>query len=173
MKVPQLQVQPHVTRWSDVFRRSRMSPHIFVVARPYVDQIRACMHALHVTTWECIMMFGNAYWVTPLLDGLVQKLLAYGFGGVPSGLRVVGHRPLRLLCHLLEVVPPWRRLPGEPSIPTPEELVAELAAQRALPEAYLAAQAKLGMGTYDAATMRQMVAGLFGDDRAARARRPA
>ncbi len=49
-------------------------------------------------------------------------------------------------------------------------LFAELAAQRALPEAYLAAQAKLGMGTYDAATMRRMVERLFGTEEAARAR---
>ncbi len=52
-------------------------------------------------------------------------------------------------------------------------LFAELAAQRALPETYVAAQAKLGIGTYDPATMRQMVAGLFEAEGAARARRAA
>ncbi len=107
-------------------------------------------------------MFGNAYAVTPLLDGLVHRLRTYGLPRMPSGLRVIGLRPLRLLCAMLDLAPPTRRLAGEVAIPTRDELLAELAAQRAMPRERLAAQAKLGLGVADASSMRRLVAQLVG-----------
>ncbi len=157
-----LKIEPGKTSWRHVFHRSRMSPYIFVVNRVYVPQVRAVVNGLELPTWSSINMFDNCYWVTPLLDGLVQLLDAYGLPPVPSGFRVFGHRPLRLLCCLLRLRPPSRLLAGESVIPTPEELLAELAAQRVMPEDCLAAQVRLGIGTGDTRSMQWTVEQLFG-----------
>jgi len=96
-------------------------------------------------------MFGNTYSVTPLLDGLAHRLVTYGLPPMPSGLRVIDHRPLRLLCGMLDLAPPTRRLAGEVAIPTRGDLMAELAAQ-----------AKLGIDVADTSSMRPLVEHYFG-----------
>jgi hypothetical protein len=107
-------------------------------------------------------MFGNTYTVTPLLDGLIHRLITYGLPPMPSGLRVIGHRPLRLLCGMQDLVPPRRLRSGEVAIPTQRELLAELAVQRAMPEDRLAAQAKLGIDVADTNSMQRLVEQLLG-----------
>ncbi len=114
------------------------------------------------------MVFDDAYWVTPLLDRLVQYRSAYGMPKVPSGLRVVGHRPMHLLCEILDLVRPQGLLAGESSIPTREALLAELANQRAMPLERLEAQAEIGFRTYDSGEMRSTVDQLFGPQPRAR-----
>jgi hypothetical protein len=154
--------EPVPTPWTQVFHRSRMSPHIFVVQRTYVKPVRDLLGLLDLPHWGRLEMFGTAYSATPLLDGLVHLMDPSGLPPVPGGLRVIGHRPLRLLCDLLKLVPPKRLLAGESVIPSREELLAELAAQRAMPKDYLEAQAQLGLHTSTAEEMRQMVEQLFG-----------
>ena len=150
------------TPWRAVFHRSRISPFIFVVARAHVDRVQRLLNETSLPSWSSLTMFGNPYTVTPLLDGLVHRLRTYGLPPMPSGLRLIGHRPLRLLCGMLELAPPTRRLAGEVAIPTRAELFAELAAQRAMPRDRLAAQAKLGIDVADANCMRRLVEQLLG-----------
>jgi len=150
------------TPWHAVFHRSRISPFIFVVDRAHTERVQRLLNEIGLPSWSSMTMFGNAYTVTPLLDGLVHRLRTYGLPPMPSGLRVIGHRPLRLLCYLLDLVSPTRRLAGGVAIPTRGELLAELAAQRAMPKERLASQAKLGIDVADANSMRRLVEQLLG-----------
>jgi hypothetical protein len=83
-------------------------------------------------------------------------------GRLPSGTRVVGYRPLRLLCHLLEISPPRRRLRGECDVPQPAELLDELEIQRSADTETLLARAARGLYIYDRASLLLLVSDLFG-----------
>lgn len=162
MTITDPKIIPGMTRWTQVFHRSRISPGVFVVNRAYVNQVGEWVNLNDLPGWSYIEMFGNGYWVTPLLDGLIHQLDTAGLPPMPSGYRVIGTRPMRLLCDMLKVVPPTKCLAGEAVIPTRDELLAALAAQRAMPKERLKAQAELGFQVRDAAGMRKLVEQLFG-----------
>ncbi|WP_433288325.1 hypothetical protein [Micromonospora sp. CA-244673] len=116
--------------WSQVFRRSRISPHVFVVAGAAADEVDQVVAGLGLPQAITNSLFDNAHWATPLLDGAVTRLLTYGLPALPSGTRVYGHRPLRLLCHLMDLHPPTRALTGERHVPDIDQLLAHLDQQR-------------------------------------------
>ncbi|WP_374102260.1 hypothetical protein [Micromonospora sp. U21] len=60
----------------------------------------------------------------------MARLLTYGWSTLPSGTRVYGHRPLRLLCHFMDLQPPTRALSGERSVSEVDHLLADLDRQR-------------------------------------------
>ena len=123
-------------RWNDVFRRSKLSPVVFDVAPDYsglVDQILEDLGLPNPTGGSMYIAVTSS---APLLDGFVISLTNYVEGRWPSRPRVVGTRPMRLLCDLLHVEPPSRRLKGEQSAPTLDELDRELDTQvKQLPNA--------------------------------------
>ncbi|WNM39161.1 hypothetical protein RMN56_29250 [Micromonospora halotolerans] len=79
---------------------------MFVVAGAAADQVNQVVAGLDLPQATSNSLFDNAHWATPLLDGAVTRLLTYGLPALPSGTRVYGHRPLRLLCHLMDLRPP-------------------------------------------------------------------
>ena len=89
------------------------------------------------------------HWIEawPLLDGAVTGISTEGFAPeLPSGLRVLGHNPVRLLCHLMGMDPPRRALSGETAVPSVDDLLSRLATQREGGDAdELTEQAKIAM----------------------------
>ena len=122
-------------RWADVFHRSSISPEVFVVGPDHEAQVWDLVESLGVPQVTWVSMFSPAYWSFPLLDGVVIQNSNYGFPAMmlPNAVRVVGYRPMRLLCELLGVEPPTRRLKGEGKLASPDELRRELDAQKRLP----------------------------------------
>ena len=161
-KTGSINVRAGWTPWQALFHRSRISPFVFVVARAQADRVQRSLNETGLPSWGSGTRIGNFYTVTPLLDGLVHRLRTCGLPGMRSGLRVIGPRPLRLLCDLLNLAPPTRRLAREVAIPTRDELLAELAAHRAMPQERLAAQARLGIGVADTSGMQRLVEQLLG-----------
>ncbi|MEV1146525.1 hypothetical protein [Micromonospora sp. NPDC049799] len=149
--------------WSDVFHRSRISPHVFVVADPARRGVAQVLHGLRLPEASSINLFDNAHWASPLLDGAVTRLRTYGFSTLPSGTRVYGHRPLRLLCHLMSLRPPARALVGERAVPTVEQLLADLDRQRHVDTETLLAQARTTMAN-DPQEVLAAVRALFGEE---------
>jgi hypothetical protein len=147
-----------------VFRRSKLSPVVFDVAPDYsglVDQILEDLGLPNPTGGSMYIAVTSS---APLLDGFVIGLQNYVTGTLPSRTRVVGTRPMRLLCDLLGVEPPSRRLKGEQSAPTLDELHRELDTQvKQLPNALLA-RARLGLGVDDPAWLQRLVVDLFGEE---------
>ena len=113
--------------WSDAFHRSRLSPIVFVVASDFVAPVRDVLEANHVALLTRGEMFENDDGSTALLDGLVNFVRTYGFpaGQLSSGWRVLGYRPMRLLCLLMGLEAPRRRLRGEHQVATPEDLLED------------------------------------------------
>ncbi|WP_157746459.1 hypothetical protein [Micromonospora inositola] len=146
--------------WSDVFRRSRISPHVFVVAEIAAQEVDQVVAGLGLPEASSNSLFDNAHWATPLLDGAVTRLRTYGLPRLPGGTRVYGHRPLRLLCHLMDLQPP-RALSGEPSVPDVEELLGDLERQRQADVEAQLAQARTAMAN-DSKEVRAAVLALFG-----------
>ncbi|GHJ54498.1 hypothetical protein Nm8I071_38050 [Nonomuraea sp. TT08I-71] len=151
--------------WSKVFRRSRISPHVFVVAEAAAGQVDQVVAGLGLPRATSNSLFDNAHWATPLLDGAVTRLLTYGLPALPSGTRVYGHRPLRLLCHLMDLRPPARALTGERNVPDIDELLADLDWQRQAEPQALLAQARTAMAN-DTQGVRAAVRAFFGDQAA-------
>ncbi|MET8909544.1 hypothetical protein [Micromonospora sp. NPDC004551] len=151
--------------WSEVFRRSRISPHVFVVADAAADQVNRVVAGLGLPQATSNSLFDNAHWATPLLDGAVTRLLTYGLPAPPSGTRVYGHRPLRLLCHLMDLRPPARALTGERNVPNIDQLLADLDWQRQAEHQALLAQARTAMAN-DSQEVRAAVRVFFGDEAA-------
>ncbi|MFI7575872.1 hypothetical protein [Micromonospora sp. NPDC049497] len=149
--------------WSDVFHRSRISPHVFVVADPARRGVAQVLHGLRLPEASSISLFDNAHWASPLLDGAVTRLRTYGFSTLPSATRVYGHRPLRLLCHLMDLRPPARALVGERAVPTVEQLLADLDRQRHVDIETLLAQARTTMAN-DPQEVLAAVRALFGEE---------
>lgn len=100
--------------WSAVFRRSRISPHVFVIADDAAKEVDRVVAGLGLPEASSNNLFDNAHWVTPLLDGAVARLLTYGFPALPSGTRVYGHRafdhPAGEVLVVLDVQPCGRDL---------------------------------------------------------------
>ncbi|MEW2329450.1 hypothetical protein AB0880_16740 [Micromonospora chersina] len=151
--------------WSEVFHRSRISPHVFVVAEAAADQVHQVVAGLGLPQATSNNLFDNAHWATPLLDGAVTRLLTYGLPALPSGTRVYGHQPLRLLCHLMDLQPPARALTGERQVPEVDQLLADLDRQRQAEPGTLLAQARTAMAN-DTQEVRAAVRAFFGDQAA-------
>lgn len=150
--------------WSEVFHRSRISPHVFVVAQAAADQVNQVVAGLGLPRATSNSLFDNAHWATSLLDGAVTRLRTYGLPALPSGTRVYGHRPLRLLCHLMELRPPARALTGERHVPDIDQLLADLDRQRQAEPQALLAQARTAMAN-DTQEVLTAVRVFFGDER--------
>ena len=140
--------------WVTVFGRSRTHPALFTVRDP--EAVKRVVAELRLPTAESSSVFSSSYSSACLLDGLILELFTYGLplGGFQSGTRVLGFRPMRLLCELLELHPP-RRLRGERSVPLGSELRRDLAAQLELPREMLEVRARLGL---DVATRHDLMA---------------
>jgi hypothetical protein len=151
-------------RWNDVFRRSKLSPVVFVVAPGYSRQVDQILEDLGLPNPTGGFMHISVTSSAPLLDGLVISLRSYVMGTLPSRTRVVGTRPMRLLCDLLGVDPPSRRLKRERSVPTLDELHRELDVQVKQRPNALMARARLGLGVDDPAWLQRLVVDLFGED---------
>jgi hypothetical protein len=98
-----------------------------------------------------------------LLDGAVAWLSNYGWPSLPDGVRVYGHEPMRLLCHLLSLKPPTRRLTGERTVRSLAQLLEDLEKQRPRNRDELLKQARLAMAE-DNRGVLDTVRSLFGDD---------
>jgi hypothetical protein len=155
---------PTNVRWNDVFRRSKLSPVVFLVAPGYSRQVDQILEDLGLPNPTGGLLHVSATSSAPLLDGLVISLRNYVMGTLPSRTRVVGTRPMRLLCDLLGVDPPLRRLKGERSVPTLDELHRELDVQVKQRPNALMARARLGLDVDDPAWLQRLVVDLFGED---------
>jgi hypothetical protein len=148
-------------RWSDAFHRSQLSPIVFVVAADFVKPVRDVLEANHAALVTQGEMFDNYYGSTGLLDGLVIFVRTYGFpaGQLSSGWRVLGYRPMRLLCLLMGLEAPRRRLRGEHVVATPEDLLeAWQYDERAQ------VQANRGLGIAHRVQLLVLVRELFGEE---------
>jgi hypothetical protein len=153
-------------RWSDAFHRSRLSPVVFVVAKHFIEPVREVLEANGVSFVGYGNMFDNYYGAASLLEGMVIYLTTYGFpaGQLSSGWRVLGYRPMRLLCLLMGIEPPRRRLLGEHSVATREDLLEDLSWQRDEPRAQVQERAKRGLGATDRVQLLLLVRELFGEE---------
>jgi hypothetical protein len=149
--------------WTNVFHRSRISPYVFVVSSAAEAEVLGALDDLSLPEVHSVKVFDDAHRAWPILDGAVARLSAYGFPPLPSGLRVYGHRPVRLLCYLLRLKPPGRRLKGEHSVPDIGELLNELDRQRRADREELAARARKAMAS-DTSEVLAAVRFYFGDD---------
>jgi hypothetical protein len=155
---------PTNVKWNDVFRRSTLSPVVFVVAPECSPQVHQILEDLGLPKATGGFMYLSSTSSAPLLDGLVISLTNDMVGTLPSRTRVVGIRPMRLLCDLLGIEPPSRRVKGEPSMPTLDELHRELELQMKQRPQALMARANLGLGVDDPAWLQRLVVDLFGED---------
>jgi hypothetical protein len=107
----------------------------------------------------------NAYSSAALLDGLVIHVHAHGFpaGQLSSGWRVLGYRPMRLLCLLMGLEPPRRALRSEHAVPVEEDLLEALVLQLNEPRAQVRKRAKRGLGIADRGQLLALVRDLFGE----------
>jgi len=107
-------------------------------------------------------MYENYYQSTVLLDGLILFTGGpYGWDpGLKRGERVVGYRPFRLLCVLMDLTPP-RQLKGENSVPDKESLLAGFERQTTEPVEPLRARARLGLRVRDQSDLVNLVRILF------------
>jgi hypothetical protein len=119
------------TPWAQVFSRTADLPLVFTVRRSYYNEVNALIESLDLNEHHKGGLFSTWYWATPLIDGYVLTNQTYGFpsGSLPTGLRVVGANPLRLICHLLGLTQP-RKFASEKSVPKVETLVAKLEEQQ-------------------------------------------
>lgn len=152
-------------RWSDVFRRSTLSPVVFNVERSYSQLVCRAVESTGLPVTSHSSMFSDGYRSAAVLDGFMLELLTYGFpaGRLQSGVRIVGHSPMRLVCELVGIRPPSRRLGGEQAVPTPQDLLRALEQQLLRPNEELQARAELGLGVYDTDSLLQLVREAFGD----------
>lgn len=150
-------------RWSAVFHRSRLSPYVFVVAADAEFEVVDVVRGLDLPEYESMGMYSSTHRAWPLLDGAVARLSNYGWPPLPDAVRVYGHEPMRLLCHLLGAKPPTRRLTGERAVRTSEHLLADLEKQRQGNRDELLKQARVGIAE-DTRDVLEAVRSFFGDD---------
>jgi hypothetical protein len=152
--------------WSDAFHRSRLSPVVFVVAEDFVEPVLEVLTMNGVPLVNRSPKSDNAYSSAALLDGLVIHVQTHGFpaGQLSSGWRVLGYRPMRLLCLLMGLEPPRRCLRGERVVPVEEDLLEALAWQLDEPRAQVRKQAKRGLGIADRSQLLVLVRELFGEE---------
>lgn len=148
-------------KWSEAFHRSRLSPVVFVVAKDFIEPVHEVLETNGVPCPS-----HNAYGSAALLDGLVISVRTYGFpaGRLSSGWRVLGYRPMRLLCLLMGLEPPRRTLRGEHVVATREDLLEALAWQHDEPPAQVQARARRGLGIADRVGLLVLVRELFGEE---------
>ena len=117
--------------WSQVISRTADLPLVFTVRRSYYNEVNNLVESLDLNEHHKGGLFSTWYWATPLIDGYVLTNQTYGFpsGSLPTGLRVVGANPLRLICHLLGLTQP-RKFASEKLVPKVETLVAQLEQQQ-------------------------------------------
>ena len=153
-------------RWSHAFHRSRLSPVVFVVAEEFVEPMLEVLAMVSVPLVNRSPKSDNAYSSAVLLDGLVISLRTYGFpaGQLSSGWRVLGYRPMRLLCLLMGLEAPRRRLRGEQAVPVEEDLLEALVLQLNGPRAQVRKRAKQGLGIADRGQLLALVCELFGEE---------
>lgn len=120
--------------WANAFHRSRVAPCLFFVPEPYDDRVLRLVEDLGLPE----VVNGCQAW--PLLDGAVCRQWEVGLPPMPAGVRILGMRPLRLLCHLLGFSQP-RRLREESALPAVSDLLQELDAMKSRSDADLRAQA--------------------------------
>ena len=150
-------------RWSAVFHRSRLSPYVFVVAADAEFEVVEIVRSLDLPEAQWTDMYSSTHRAWPLLDGAVARLLNYGWPLLPDAVRVYGHEPMRLLCHLLGAKPPTRRLTGERAVRSVEQLLADLAKQQQANRDELLKQARSAM-VEDTREVLDTVRSFFGDD---------
>jgi hypothetical protein len=149
--------------WSAVFSRSRLAPVVFNVRDPYWDELIEVASQVGLPTVTWVSMFSPYYSSTPMLDGMIIRVGTYGwYHPLPSGTRVVGFKPFRLLCVLLKLRQP-RRLKSEPPLLSEEELRSELKRQASLPLEILQTRSTLGLGVSDRFELLKLVADLYGE----------
>jgi hypothetical protein len=153
--------KPEPLPWSAVFHRSRLSPYVFVVAKDHENEVLREVRALAPTEVMSSGMFDHLHRAWPMLDGAVAQLDTYGMPLLPSGVRVYGHGPMRLLVHVLGLRPPRRLLTGEKEIRDPETLLLKLGQQHNRSTDELQARAQHAMAS-DAAEVMAAVAYFFG-----------
>lgn len=151
-------------KWTEMFRRSRVCGGVFNVTDYGEGGVYGILGDAGLPTETSGMMFSHYHSSTPILDGWVIHFSPYGFpaGALSAGTRLVGYRPFRLLCHMLDLTPP-RRLKGEPEIPPVEELVEDFAQQQSLPKEELHAQARMALGISDSWGLKALVYRQWGD----------
>jgi hypothetical protein len=137
-----------------------------VIAEDFVEPVREVLEANGVSFVCYGNMFDNYYGAASLLEGMVIYLTTYGFpaGRLSSGWRVLGYRPMRLLCLLMGLEPPRRRLLGEHSLAMREELLEDLSWQSDEPRAQVEERAKRGLGVIDRLGLLVLVRELFGEE---------
>jgi hypothetical protein len=152
--------------WSHAFHRSRLSPVVFVVAEEFVEPMLEVLAMISVPLVNHSPKSDNAYSSAALLDGLVIYVHTHGFpaGQLSSGWRVLGYRPMRLLCLLMGLEPPRRALRGEEVVPVEDDLLDALAWQLDEPRAQVRKQARRGLGIADRSQLLALVRELFGEE---------
>lgn len=152
-------------RWSDVFHRSPLSPVVFNVGRSYRQLVYRAVESTGLPIVSNSSLFSDLYRSGALLDGFMLELETYGFpaGRLRSGIRIVGYSPMRLVCELLGIRPPSRRLAAEQEVLPPEDLLRALGEQLLQPKEELEARAEVGLGVFDTHSLMQLVRKTFGD----------
>jgi hypothetical protein len=149
--------------WSNVFTRSRVAPVVFNVRSDHWRETTRLANEAGLPTVTSSSLYESSFRSTPLLNGLIIEVNTYGWAPpLPSGERVVGFKPFRLLCLLMNLHPP-RRLKGEPLVPSAATLRWELENQSRLPEEELMARGRLGLRVGDRTNLLQLVRDLFGN----------
>lgn len=135
---------------------------MYPVRQAHRATVLGIVEGLRIESWGTgVRPYEGSCSAYPLLDGAVCSLTAYGMAPMPSGVRVLGARPLRLLCHLMDLRGPSRRLPGEADIPNAGELMSDLARQLERDREALAVQAMAAL-FQDSNGAREAVSTLFG-----------
>ncbi len=139
---------------------------MFTVAPEFSQAVFDVLSRAGLPILKSSSMYSPLYRSSPLLDGVVAELDNYGFpaGLLPSGVRVIGSRPMRLLCAMLELEPPSRRLSGERVMPSSQELLAALDRQLKEPQAKLEDRAGKAIGITTSTDLLLVVRELFGDE---------
>jgi hypothetical protein len=159
-----------VTKWSEVFKRSKTMPAVFLVDAGYQNSVYEWLEAQSVPVVESAGLYEPRITAWGVLDGGVSSTNASGFGSLRSGLRVFGWQTLRLLIAELVLEPPKRALPGEGVILDGAELQRRhQVADSADPE--VERRATL-LSCSDSLSLQWAVRSLFGDAALASKRAP-
>jgi hypothetical protein len=149
------------TVWSEVFKRSRMSPGVFGVSAGHRQAVRDWVAHQDVPTLVSRGMYSSTVYGWAVLNGGISEIHRYGLTSLPSGVRVVGWQTLRLLIDQLGLVGPERVLPGEVFIDI-EELRRRHGSDAARDDG-AQRRADLLASCEDGATMRWVAHTLLGD----------
>jgi hypothetical protein len=109
-------------KWSEAFTRSRTMPAVFRVRPDYESRIHKWLGHQNVPSVRSSGMYESTITAWAILNGGITATHAYGMTGLPSGLRVVGWQPLRLLAADLDLTVPSRPMPGEGDVVDGTEL---------------------------------------------------